>query len=807
MNEKALRILEYNKIIDMLIDKASSQPGKDMCKKLEPMTDKDEIEKAQKHTADAFSRLVKGGRIHFSGNKDISFSIKSLEIGSSLSITELLKISASLACCTRAKSFSRSEHDENIEDSLMEYFENLEPLTPLQNEINRCIISEEEIADDASSTLKHIRRTINNTNEKIHSQLTNMLNANRTYLQDAVITMRNNRYCIPVKSEHKNSVPGMIHDQSSTGSTMFIEPAAIVNLNNQLKELEMQEKDEIERILAELSAEASNYTAQLSNNFRLLTKLDFIFAKAGLAMDMNASRPVFNNDHYINIRKGRHPLLDKKTVVPIDINLGKDFDLLIVTGPNTGGKTVSLKTVGLFTLMGQSGLHIPALDRSELGIFNEVYADIGDEQSIEQSLSTFSAHMTNTISILKNADSNSLCIFDELGAGTDPTEGAALAIAILKHLHDRGIRTMATTHYSELKVFALTTSYVENACCEFDVETLRPTYRLLIGIPGKSNAFAISSKLGLPDEIIESAKEHISEEDESFEDLLADLEASRKTIESERKEIQSYKEEISSLKKKLEAKQEKLDSQKERILRDANEEARKILQDAKDVADETIRNFQKSSIKNTSIKDMEKARTKVRDKISEKNTKLAKLESQPTHKILKPNQIKQGDMVKVVSMGLKGTVSTRPDAKGDLFVQCGIIRSKVNIKDLVLVQEDTAKLTPGVASYKTNAKSFGMGSASKKSSSSSIGMSKTATFSMEINLLGKTVDEAIAELDKYLDDAYLSHAPSVRIVHGKGTGALRNAVQQHLKRISYVKSFHLGEYGEGDAGVTIAEFK
>ena len=494
-------------------------------------------------------------------------------------------------------------------------------------------------------------------------------------------------------------------------------------------------------------------------------------------------------------------------MVPIDINLGKDFDLLIVTGPNTGGKTVSLKTVGLFTLMGQSGLHIPALDRSELGIFNEVYADIGDEQSIEQSLSTFSAHMTNTISILKNADSNSLCIFDELGAGTDPTEGAALAIAILKHLHDRGIRTMATTHYSELKVFALTTSYVENACCEFDVETLRPTYRLLIGIPGKSNAFAISSKLGLPDEIIESAKEHISEEDESFEDLLADLEASRKTIESERKEIQSYKEEISSLKKKLEAKQEKLDSQKERILRDANEEARKILQDAKDVADETIRNFQKSSIKNTSIKDMEKARTKVRDKISEKNTRLAKLESQPTHKILKPNQIKQGDMVKVVSMGLKGTVSTRPDAKGDLFVQCGIIRSKVNIKDLVLVQEDTAKLTPGVASYKTNAKSFGMGSASKKSSSSSIGMSKTATFSMEINLLGKTVDEAIAELDKYLDDAYLSHAPSVRIVHGKGTGALRNAVQQHLKRISYVKSFHLGEYGEGDAGVTIAEFK
>lgn len=802
MNSKALRILEYHKIINLLVDKASSAPGKELCQKLEPMTNLSEIEEAQKQTADAFTRLVKGGRIHFSGNKDITFSIKSLEIGSALSASELLKISASLACATRAKAFARSEHDEEIEDSLQAYFANLEPLTPLQNEINRCIISEEEIADDASSTLKHIRRSINLTNEKIHNQLTNMVNGScRTYLQDAVITMRNNRYCIPVKAEHKSNVPGMIHDQSATGSTLFIEPTVIVNLNNQLKELAMQEQEEIEKILATLSASAGEYTEVLANNYRLLTKLDFIFAKAGLAVDMNASRPLFNNDRYINIRKGRHPLLDKKKVVPIDINLGKDFDLLVVTGPNTGGKTVSLKTVGLFTLMGQSGLHIPALDRSELGVFTEVYADIGDEQSIEQNLSTFSAHMTNTISILKNADENSLCIFDELGAGTDPTEGAALAIAILKHLHDRGIRTMATTHYSELKVFALTTSYVENACCEFDVETLRPTYRLLIGIPGKSNAFAISSKLGLPDEIIESAREHISEEDESFEDLLADLESSRRTIENERNEIQSYKAEIASLKQKLEQKQERLDSQKDKILREANEEARKILQDAKDVADETIRNFQNANLNKTSIKEMEKARTKVRDKISEKNAKLSAQAPKPTHKILKPNQIKPGDMVKVVSMGLKGTVSSKPDAKGDLFVQCGIIRSKVNIKDLVLINEDAM---PGVANYK---KSFGGAGSAKSSGSGRIGMSKTATISTEINLLGKTVDEAIAELDKYLDDAYLSHAPSVRIVHGKGTGALRQAVQQHLKRISYVKSFHLGEYGEGDAGVTIAEFK
>ncbi|MCD8039187.1 MAG: endonuclease MutS2 [Lachnospiraceae bacterium] len=798
MNEKALRILEYDKIIRLLTEKASSAPGKELCGILKPMTDIEKIEEAQQQTADAFSRLMRGARPSFGANKDISASIKALEVGGTLSAAELLKISASLACASKAKAFSRTEHDAEVEDSLQKFFVSLEPLTPLQNEINRCILSEEELADDASPALKHIRRSIRLTNEKIHSQLNDMVNGScRTYLQDAVITMRNNRYCIPVKAEHKSSVPGMLHDQSSTGSTLFIEPAVIVNLNNQLKELAIQEQDEIERILAELSTSASEYTDELANNYRILTILDFIFARAELAADMNASRPLFNDRRYIHIRKGRHPLLNKKSVVPIDVDLGADFDLLIVTGPNTGGKTVSLKTVGLFTLMGQSGLHIPALDRSELGIFTQVYADIGDEQSIEQNLSTFSAHMTNTISILNNADEGSLCIFDELGAGTDPTEGAALAIAILQHLHDRGIRTMATTHYSELKVFALTTPYVENACCEFDVETLRPTYRLLIGIPGKSNAFAISSKLGLSDEIIASAKEHISEDEERFEDLLAGLEKSRRTIEAERSEIESCRTEIASLKEKLEQKQERLDAQKERILREANEEARQILRDAKDVADETIRSFQKANSQ-TSIKDMEKARTKVRDKLNEKNAGLSKTPETPTHKLLKPEQLKRGDLVKIVSMGLKGTVSTKPDAKGDLFVQCGIIRSKVNIKDLVLINEDAL---PGIAGYQ---KSHG---GTARSSSSGIGMSKTATFSMEINLLGKTVDEAIAQLDKYLDDAYLSHAPSVRIVHGKGTGALRQAVQKHLKRVPYVKSFHLGEYGEGDAGVTIAEFK
>lgn len=797
MNEKALRILEYQKIINLLTEKASSDSGKNLCLNLVPMTNLTEIEEAQKQTADAFNRLIKGGRIGFSGNKDIGFSIKSLEIGRSLSALELIKIASSLACAAHAKAFSRTEREEEIEDSLQPLFSALEPLTPLQTEINRCIISEEEMADDASPTLKHIRRSMQLTNDKIHSQLNNMVNSSyRTYLQDAVITMRNSRYCIPVKAEHKGNVPGMIHDQSSTGSTLFIEPAAIVNLNNQLKELSLKEQEEIQIILATLSARAGEHTEELAENFRILTLLDFIFAKASLAIDMNASKPIFNTEHYIHIRRGRHPLLDKKKVVPIDIYLGRDFDLLIITGPNTGGKTVSLKTMGLFTLMGQAGLHIPAADRSELSIFTQVYADIGDEQSIEQSLSTFSGHMTNTVSILEHADENSLCLFDELGAGTDPTEGAALAIAILKHLHDRGIRTMATTHYSELKVFALTSSYVENACCEFDVETLRPTYRLLIGIPGKSNAFAISSKLGLSDEIIASAKEHITEDEESFEDLLTDLESSRRTIEAERIEIEKYKAEVSSLRDKLTQKQERLEAQKDKILREANEEARKILQEAKAVADETIRDFQKFN-STASMKDMEKLRTKVRDKITEKNTKLSSNESKPTHKVLKSSQLKLGDSVKVVSMGLKGTVSSLPDTKGDMFVQCGIIRSKVNIKDLVLINEDSLSTIKNpyqkaVSSARNNSK---------------IGMSKTSTFSMEINLLGKTVDEALSELDKYLDDAYLSHAPSVRIVHGKGTGALRNAVQKYLKSVSYVKAFHLGEYGEGDAGVTIAEFK
>lgn len=791
MNEKVLKTLEYNKIIDRLVEHATSEPGRKLCRALRPMTSLKDIQEAQTETKDALTRLFQKGSLSLGSNRDLGMSLRSLEIGSTLSIAELLGIASLLENAARVKSYGRSEREDAQADSLTPLFDGIEPLSQVSREIYRCILSEDEISDDASPGLKRVRRGMAQTAERIHSQLNSMVSGSlHSYLQDALITSRNGRYCLPVKAEYRSQVPGMIHDQSSTGSTLFIEPAAIVNLNNQMRELELQEKEEIAKVLADLSAMAGEHTEALAENQRILTRLDFIFAKANLAMEQNATQPLFNEEHIIHIRGARHPLLDKKKTVPIDIRLGKDYDLLIITGPNTGGKTVSLKTTGLFCLMGQAGLHIPALDRSELSIFTEIYADIGDEQSIEQSLSTFSSHMTSIVSILKHADADSLCLFDELGAGTDPTEGAALAIAILNHLHDRGIRTMATTHYSELKVYALSTSFVENACCEFDVESLRPTYRLLIGIPGKSNAFAISRRLGLPDEIINDASAQISAEDKSFEDLLADLEQSRVTIEKEQQEIASYKNEIEALKRQLETKQERLDQSRDKILREANEKARQILQEAKDTADETIRVFQKAG-PGASMKDLEKQREKLRGKIYEKNEKLAVKNAPSPQSGLKPSQLKLGESVRIVSMGLKGTVSSLPDHKGNLFVQCGIIRTQTNIKDLVLIQEkDAASTAKG-----------------GRTSSGKIRMSKSLSVSPEINLLGKTVDEAMSVLDKYLDDAYLAHLTTVRIVHGKGTGALRTAVQNHLRRVKYVKSYRLGEYGEGDAGVTIVEFK
>ena len=792
MNQKALSSLEYPKIIERLTEKASSPMGKELCRKLQPSTDINRIRLMQTQTKDALTRLFQKGSVSFGSVKDIRGSLKRLEIGSSLGIMEILSVCALLENTSRVKAYSRGDRSDLPSDSLDSMFEQLAPLTPLSSEIRRCILSEDEISDDASPALRQVRRNMKVTNDRIHTQLSGLVNGNaRTYLQDSVITMRNGRYCIPVKAEYKGQVPGMIHDQSSTGSTLFIEPMAVVKLNNDMRELELQEQKEIEIILAGLSEQIAEEREAIALNLELMVQLDFIFARAGLAMDMNGSEPVFNEEGRVLLKKARHPLIPKKKVVPIDIRLGDDFDLLIITGPNTGGKTVSLKTVGLLTLMGQAGLHIPALDRSELALFHEIYADIGDEQSIEQSLSTFSSHMANIVSFLEKADSRSLVLFDELGAGTDPTEGAALAISILSYLHDKGIRTMATTHYSELKVYALSTPGVENACCEFSVETLRPTYRLLIGIPGKSNAFAISSKLGLSDQIIERAKEQISEQDESFEDVLSSLEENRVTIENERLEIARYKEEIKTLKAQLESRQEKLDAQRDRILRQANEEAHKVLEEAKEYADQTMKLFHKFQKNNVDTSAVERERQELRKRMNKAEKNMSdRQETKKPKKQLTAKDIRPGDSVKVLSMNLKGTVGSRPDSKGFLFVQMGIIRSKVHLSDLELVDEPVIT-TPSL----------------QKTGAGKIRMSKSASVSTEINLLGRTVDEAIAELDKYLDDAYIAHLKSVRIVHGKGTGALRKGIHDYLRRQKHVSSFRLGEFGEGDAGVTIVDFK
>lgn len=792
MNQKVLRTLEYNKIVERLAEYAFGADTKERCLSLLPSTSLSEITHAQQQTKDAMNRSLKKGRLDCSGIKPLSSAIRRVEIGGTMNIEELLGLCKLLETARRVKAYGRKEREDIPSDSLSELFDGLEPLSPLCDEIRRCIISVDEISDDASSNLKSIRRSIRSTGDRIHAQLNQMLNNQnvRNCLQDFVITMRNGRYCLPVKAEAKSQITGMVHDQSSSGSTLFIEPMAVVNLNNELKELSIKEQDEIAVILATLSAKAGEYIPAIETDYQILTELDFIFAKAAYALEYNGITPHFNTERKIRILKGRHPLLDAKKVVPIDISLGSDFDQLVITGPNTGGKTVSLKTVGLLTLMGQAGLPIPSGDRSELAVFDDIFADIGDEQSIEQNLSTFSSHMTNIIHILKEANEHSLVLFDELCAGTDPTEGAALAVSILSYFHSRGIRTMATTHYSEIKIYALTTSGIENACCEFDVETLSPTYRLLIGIPGKSNAFAISKKLGLSDTLIEDARTRISSNEQNFEDLLSDLEASRITIEKEQAEINRYKSEIAALKQQLKNKQEKLDESRDAILRKAKEEANQILQEAKDTADEAIRNFNKYGTTRPSIQEMEKQRTNIREKMAANEKKSSKGKDTAIYNPKVPKKLHIGDSVKVLSMNLTGTVHSLPNAKGDLFVQMGILRSQVNIKDLVLI-EDAA---PGSKKY-------------AKTGAGKLKMSKSASVSTEINLIGKTVDEAIALLDKYLDDAYLAHLPSVRIVHGKGTGALRSAVQSHLKRQSYIKSFHLGEFGEGDAGVTIAEFK
>ena len=796
MNKKALKTLEYDKIMERLAGFATTPTGRDRCLQLEPMNDIGQIRLAIQETTDAADRIRRRGNLSFSGVRDIRSSVKRLEIGSSLGIGELLAISSLLTVASRAKSFGREE-EETPDDCLAGYFSALEPLTPLNHEIQRCIKSEEEIDDNASPTLRQIRRTMGGINARIHAQLNTLLTAHKSELQDAVVTMRNGRYCLPVKAENKGQIAGMVHDQSSTGSTYFIEPMAVIKLNNEMRELEIREQKEIEVILANLSNQAAAYTAQLTEDFQVLTQLDFIFAKAAYSNSYKGSSPVFNEKGIIHIRDGRHPLLDPETVVPTTIRLGDDFTLLIITGPNTGGKTVSLKTTGLLQMMGQAGLHIPAFQGSELAVFDEIYADIGDEQSIEQSLSTFSSHMTNIVPILEKADIRSLVLFDELGAGTDPVEGAALAMAILNYLHNMQVRTMATTHYSELKVYALSTDGVENASCEFNVDTLSPTYRLLIGIPGKSNAFAISRKLGLEEHIIETAGSYIGNQDKAFEDVISDLEHSRQEMEKEKAEIERLKRDASILKKRTEEQKRQLEERREKILEQASEEARDILQKAKTTADQTIRRINKLGMAGGNMQELEEERAKLRSQLRKNDQKKEK-RLRASVKTARPEELKIGDSVRVISLNTKGTVLTLPNGKGDLQVQMGIMTSQVNVKDIELLKVDTLSGPDGaIASSRRSGKGSG---------ASQIKMSKSMNVSSEVNLIGMNADEAIAALDKYLDDAYLAHLPQVRVVHGRGTGVLKNAVHNHLKRLRYVKSYRLGTFGEGNTGVTIVTF-
>ena len=792
MNKKVLNTLEYDKIVEQLAKLAGSDGGKKLCRSLTPMTDRDEILEAQCETSDALTHIMTQGPISFQGVTPIKESLKRLELGAPLSMRELLDISSLLACAGQIKHYFRKSLNENEEtcDCLNERYQLLEPLAPLMQEIRRCIIAEDEMADDASAGLNQVRRKLKSTGDRIHEQLGVLLNSHRSMLQDAIITMRNGRYCLPVKAEYRSSFHGMLHDQSATGATLFIEPNSVVKLNNEIRELERLEQDEIDKVLADLSNQTAEQSFLVEQDHRILTELDFIFAKAMLAKQMKATKPRFPEERFIEIKQGRHPLIAADKVVPIDVHLGRDFSLLIVTGPNTGGKTVSLKTVGLFCLMGQAGLHIPAFDGSSLRIFHEVYADIGDEQSIEQSLSTFSSHMVNTVSILEQADENSLALFDELGAGTDPTEGAALATAIRANLHKRHTLTMATTHYSELKLYALQTPDVENACCEFDVSTLRPTYRLLIGVPGKSNAFAISHKLGLSDDIIEDAKHHVASDATQFEDVLADLEQTRIRLEKELADASESRKEISRLRKELREKNDKIDNSKERILQNANEEAGRILAKAKDYADETIRKYTKWAESDAHIREMEAERTKLREQINSKQSHSLKPAKPKKASGLKAKDLFIGADVRILSLNSAGTVSTLPNDKGDLFVQAGLLRTKVNIRDLELIKQ------PKPEKNKT-----------KNTGSGRIGMSKAATMHQEVNLIGMTVDQAMPVMEKYLDDAYLAHMTQVTVIHGRGTGALRTAVHNRLKKLKYVKSYRLGEFGEGDMGVTIVTFK
>ena len=791
MNEKALKKLEYDKIIKKLMDFAVSPMAKEKAEALLPYTAMTDITQAQQETTEAVSMILRKGTLTLGGFREIRPQMKRAAMGGVLSMGELMNIGSFLYVCRRAKEYAKHENKTESYEKLDALFELIQPIVSLENEITRCILSETEMSDTASAALHKIRREIKQSHEKVKDQLNSIIasSAYKNMLQDPVVTIRNDRYCVPVKSEYRSTFPGMIHDQSNTGSTVFMEPLSVVQLNNKIKQLQAEEKKEIEKILLELSEKVTEQREILQANMEVLTHLDFVFAKGNLSLSINGTQPLFNLKGYINIQKARHPLLEEKKVVPISIYLGKDFTTLLITGPNTGGKTVALKTLGLFTLMGQAGLHIPAFDHSQLAVFDNVFADIGDEQSIEQSLSTFSAHMSNIVTILEEVTPYSLVLFDELGAGTDPTEGAALALSIIESLRKRKIRTAVTTHYSELKVYALSTEGVENACCEFDIETLRPTYRLLIGIPGKSNAFAISKRLGLSDEIIEGAKEFISHDEARFEDVITDLEISKKSVAFEQERAEQYRKEAERLKEEVAYQKNKTKEQKEKILSRAREEARQIYQQAKEEADNIIKQMNQTAKESADRQKLSQQRSAIKAKLSSMQEAFLKSpKKKSTHK--PPQQLQPGDKVYVISFDQSGTALCAPDKNKEVMVQMGSMKIKVPLSELML--DDTPKPkneTP------------------KKMISTNVKAGKSQYISAEIDCRGQLVEEALGNIDKYLDDAYLSGLKQVTIIHGKGTGALRSAVQTYLRTNSHVKSYRPGVYGEGEMGVTVVELK
>ncbi len=792
MEAKTYKVLEYDKIIKMLVEKAESQLGKNMAKNLKASSDINEVEYMQRETQEALGLLINKGNPPLYGIYDISHELNMAEIGGMLSPHSLLKISDSLRVSRNLKGYIKELKEQGKEDYPIIHglIMDLKTFKSIEDEINNAIIGEDEISDNASSALRSIRRQIMNKNESVKNKLNSITSSSKykKYLQDSIVTVRDGRYVVPIKQEYKSYFPGIVHDQSSSGATLFVEPMAVVELNNELRELEIKEREEIENILRRLSNLVAEESQAIKNNQQILQRLDFIFAKGKLALAMNATKPNLNDKGYINIKQGRHPLLKVDKVVPIDIYIGKDFNTLVITGPNTGGKTVTLKTVGLLTLMGQSGLHIPADFDSEIGVFDQVFADIGDEQSIEQSLSTFSSHMTNIVNILEKVDENSLVLFDELGAGTDPTEGAALAMSILEHLLARGIRTIATTHYSQLKIYALTTEGVKNASVEFDVDTLSPTYRLLIGVPGKSNAFEISKRLGLPDYIIDYAKTLVSKESVEFEDVLQAIDKDRKIIEKNRFEAEKLKYEVEKLKEELNREKEKTKETKEKIILQAKEEARSILRDAKEEADKIIGELRQISHEI----DREKAR-KIQKSQESLRLQLNKVEQSISNDVLNvksnkpPKNLKVGDAVEVLSLNQKGTVLEAPDEDGNVLVQVGIMKVNVHISTLKrteLEEQDEGRI-----------------------SAKNIIKTKSANVQNEIDLRGKNLDEALLDLDKYIDDVYLAGIKKAYIIHGKGTGVLRSGINSYLKGHRHVKSSRLGKFNEGGDGVTVIELK